>query len=430
MKTQQIVLASRPIGTPTDANFRFENIELAELKDGEVLLEGMYYSVDPYMRGRMNDAKSYIPAFQIDQPISGAVIAKVVKSKSDGLKSGDIVSGHLPWRVQMVVPTNGLSKIDSSVSPVTYWLDVLGMTGITAYFGLMKIGKPKAGETVVVSAAAGAVGLVVGQIAKLLGCYVVGIAGSDEKIKLLKSKYGFDDALNYKTITDLKAAISKSCPKGVDIYYDNVGGEISDAVISNINFHARIILCGQIALYNSTEIPTGPRLQPMLLTRSVLMQGFIVGDFQSQFPEAIDHLAKWLKEGKIKFDQTIVHGFDQLPTALLGLFKGRNIGKMIVEAENSAFPGYPHYPASEDIYNKEKEVDLDPEDLTKVESTIEQIGKKNEKDFCEDLTGEDLDVPGSEADEAENNAGSEDEENNYYSLGGDNHNDLEEDAGE
>jgi len=332
MNTQQIVLASRPVGLPTLDNFRFENIELPDLQDGEVLLDGLYYSVDPYMRGRMNDGKSYVPPFQIDQPISGTVLAKVVKSKSDDLKPGDFISGNLPWRVQTIAPSKGLSKIDASVAPLIYHLDVLGMTGLTAYFGLMEIGKPKAGETVVISGAAGAVGLVVGQIAKIQGCRVVGIAGSDEKIQLLKDKYGFDDAINYNTSTNLKMAISTSCPNGVDIYYDNVGGEISDAVISNINFHARIPLCGQISLYNSTEKPVGPRLQPMLLTRSVLMQGFIVSNFKSQFPDAISHLAKWVKEGKITSEQTIVHGFNELPSALLGLFKGANIGKMIVEA--------------------------------------------------------------------------------------------------
>jgi hypothetical protein len=332
MKTQQIVLASRPVGTPTIENFRFENIELPDLQDGEVLLEGLYYSVDPYMRGRMNDAKSYVPPFQVDQPMSGGVIAKVIASQSNNLNPGDVVSGMLPWRVQIIAPAKDLSKINESNAPISYHLDVLGLTGLTAYFGLVEIGKPKTGETVVVSGAAGAVGLVVGQIAKIYGCRVVGIAGSDEKINLLKDKYSFDEAINYKTVTDLKRAISEVCPKGVDIYFDNVGGEISDAVISNINFHARIALCGQISLYNSTEIPIGPRLQPMLLTRSVLMQGYIVSNFQSQFPEGISHLGKWLQEGKIKFEQTIVHGFDQLPTALLGLFKGTNIGKMIVEA--------------------------------------------------------------------------------------------------
>ena len=253
MKTQQIVLASRPVGTPTPDNFRFESIALPHLRDGEVLLEGMYYSVDPYMRGRMNDTKSYVPPFQIDQPMAGGVIAKVIESKSTDLKPGDIVSGMLPWRVKTITLAKGLLKIDASAVPLSYHLDVLGMTGLTAYFGLMEIGKPKPGETVVVSAAAGAVGLVVGQIAKIHGCRVVGIAGSDEKIKLLKDKFGFDEAINYKTVTDLKTTISKACPKGVDIYFDNVGGEISDAVISNINFHARIPLCGQISLYNSTE---------------------------------------------------------------------------------------------------------------------------------------------------------------------------------
>jgi NADPH-dependent curcumin reductase CurA len=332
MNTQQIVLSSRPAGLPTLNNFRFESIALPDLQDGEVLLEGLYYSVDPYMRGRMNDAKSYVPPFEIGQPISGSAIEKVLMSKSIDFKPGDIVSGGLPWRIKTVAPAKGLVKIDASVAPLMYNLDVLGMTGLTAYFGLVEIGKPKAGETVVVSGAAGAVGLVVGQIAKIYGCRVVGIAGSDEKIELLKDKFGFDDAINYKTVTDLKKAISKSCPKGVDIYFDNVGGEISDAVISNINFHARIPLCGQISLYNSTETPVGPRLQPMLLTRSVLMQGFIVSNFQSHFPEAVSHLARWLQEGKMKFEQTIVHGFDQLPTALLGLFKGTNIGKMVVEA--------------------------------------------------------------------------------------------------
>lgn len=332
MTTKQIVLASRPKGTPDKDNFRLENIALPDIKECEVLLQGLYYSVDPYMRGRMNDAKSYAPPFQIDQPIEGGVVAKVLASKLDKFKPGDIVSGGLPWRQQIIAAEKGLQKIDTTIAPASYYLGILGMTGLTAYFGLMDIGKPKAGETVVVSGAAGAVGVVVGQIAKILGCRVIGIAGSDEKIKLLKEEFGFDEAINYITTTDLKKAIAALCPNGVDIYYDNVGGEISDAVISNINFHARIPLCGQISLYNSTEVPVGPRLQPMLLTRSVLMQGFIVSNYQSRFPEGIQHLAQWVKEGKLKFTETIVHGFDQLPTALLGLFKGENIGKMIVEA--------------------------------------------------------------------------------------------------
>ena len=332
MKVKQIVLASRPKGMPTTENFRFEEVELPALQPGEVLLKGLYYSVDPYMRGRMNDAKSYTPPFQTDQPIQGGIVAEVVESKTENFKPGDKVSGNLPWRQQFTAPEKGLNKIDISLAPASNFLGILGMTGLTAYFGLMHIGKPKAGETVVVSGAAGAVGTVVGQLAKIHGCHVVGIAGSDEKVKLLKQEFGFDEALNYKTTPDLKKAIAEACPNGVDIYFDNVGGEISDAVISNINFHARIPLCGQISLYNNTEVAMGPRIQPMLLTRSALMQGFIVSNFQSLFPEGISYLAQQVKAGKLKSTETIVHGFDQLPVALLALSKGENTGKMIVEA--------------------------------------------------------------------------------------------------
>ncbi len=332
MKTKQIVLASRPKGLPTLDNFKTYSVELPEIKEGDVLLQAMYFSVDPYMRGRMNDAKSYVPPFEIDKPLAGSVVAKIIESKSDSFKPGDIVVGMLPWQNEMIATEKDVKKIDTTIAPASYYLGILGMTGLTAYFGLMQIGKPKAGETVVVSGAAGAVGVVVGQIAKIQGCHVVGIAGTDEKIKLLKGEFGFDEAINYKTTPDIKKAIATACPKGVDIYFDNVGGEISDAVISNINFHARIPLCGQIALYNSSETPMGPRLQPMLLTRSVLMQGFIVGNFKEQFPEGIQQLAQWVKEGKLKFTETIEHGFEKLPAALLGLFKGENTGKMIVEA--------------------------------------------------------------------------------------------------
>ncbi len=332
MKTEQIVLASRPKGLPVADNFRMEDIELAEIKGGEILLKGMFYSVDPYMRGRMNDAKSYAPPFEIDKPIAGGVVAKVVGSKSDKYKTGDVVVGNLPWQKDIVANENAVRMIDTTVAPASYYLSILGMTGLTAYFGLMHIGKPKAGETVVVSGAAGAVGIVVGQIAKINGCRVIGIAGSDDKIKMLKDEFGFDEAINYKTVPDMNKAIASACPKGVDVYFDNVGGDISDAVIKNINFHARIPLCGQIALYNSTEIAMGPRLQPMLLTRSVLMQGFIVSNFEAQFGEGIKMLSQWVKEGKLKFTETIEHGFENLPKALLGLFNGDNTGKMIVEA--------------------------------------------------------------------------------------------------
>ncbi len=332
MKTKQVVLASRPIGLPVITDFRIEEVVLPAINKGEILLKGLYFSVDPYMRGRMNDAKSYAIPFQIDQPIVGGVVAIVSESKSEMFKPSEVVVGNLPWSELSIASEKDLRKIVISKIHPSYYLGILGMPGITAYLGLMRIGKPKKGETVVVSGAAGAVGVVAGQIAKIHGCYVVGIAGSDEKVKTLKDEFGFDEVINYKTTKDLNKSIADACPKGVDVYYDNVGGEISDAVINAINFHARIIICGQIALYNSTDVPMGPRIQPTLLTRSVLMQGFIVGDFQDHFLEASEQLSKWLAEGKLTYTETIERGFEKLPKALLGLFKGENIGKMIVEA--------------------------------------------------------------------------------------------------
>jgi NADPH:quinone reductase len=331
MKTKRIVLTSRPNGFPTLHNFRIEEITLPEMIHGEVLLKGMYYSVDPYMRGRMNDVKSYIEPFQIDQPISGGVVAEVIESKSSHLNSGDLVIGILPWKEYSIISDKVLRKIDVDGVPPSYHLGVLGMTGLTAYFGLIHIGKPKKGETVVVSGAAGAVGIIVGQIAKIYGCYVVGITGSDEKGKLLKSQFGYDEVINYKTSKDIKKDILKICPDGVDVYFDNVGGDISDAVVTHINFNARIALCGQIATYNDTKVTLGPRWQTTLLTRSVLLQGFIINNYKSEFPEGIKNLSQWILEGKLKFTETIVEGFDELPNALLGLFKGQNTGKMIVK---------------------------------------------------------------------------------------------------
>lgn len=332
MKTQEIILASRPKGMPTKNNFEIRESDVSSLSDGEVRLKGLYYSVDPYMRGRMNEGKSYVPPFKVGEPIEGSVIAEVVESKSSAFANGDKVHARLPWKQEMTAKGEHLQKIDDSIAPASYYLSILGMTGLTAYFGLLDIGKPIPGDTVVVSGAAGAVGSVVGQIAKIKACRVVGIAGTDAKVKMLKEKFGFDEAINYKTTEDIKGAIAEACPDGVDIYFDNVGGPISDAVIANINFHARIALCGQISLYNATETPKGPRLQPMLLTRSVLMKGFIVGNYSDRFPEGIKQLAEWVKDGKLTFEETIVDGFENLPEAFLGLFHGDNKGKMVVKA--------------------------------------------------------------------------------------------------
>jgi NADPH:quinone reductase len=331
MNTRQIVLKSRPKAFPVLDNFQFENFDLPLLKENEVLLKCLFFSVDPYLRGRMNNAKSYVSSFQLGQPIEGGVIAEVTESKSKNFQPGDKVLGTLPWRIQTIAPANALQKIDTTFAPASYYLGILGMPGLTAYFGLLDIGKPKSGEIVVVSGAAGAVGLIAGQLAKIKGCIVIGITGSDAKVNLLKEEFGFDVALNYKSTSHLKNDLARLCPNGIDIYFDNVGGEISDAVINNINYHGRIVLCGQIALYNSVEIPIGPRLQPKLLSRSVLMQGYIIGDYQNRFPEGLQQLSTWLDAGKLKFTETIIDGFDELPGALIGLFEGVNTGKMIVK---------------------------------------------------------------------------------------------------
>ncbi|ARK09676.1 NADP-dependent oxidoreductase [Fibrella sp. ES10-3-2-2] len=331
MSDHQILLASRPKGMPDATNFSVEVVTLPELQAGDVLIEPTYFSVDPYMRGRMNEGKSYIAPFEVGQPLVGGAVARVVESLADGIAAGDLVTGSLPWATRAVVPGKSLKKIDASLVPASYYLGILGMPGLTAYFGLLDIGNPQPGETVVVSGAAGAVGIIVGQIAKIKGARVVGIAGSDDKIALLKDEFGFDAVVNYKTAGDLSAAIAEACPNGVDVYFDNVGGDVSDAVIKHLNFHARIPLCGQIALYNTTDVPMGPRIQPMLLTRSVLMKGFTIGNYQARFGEGIKQLAAWVGEGKLRYTETTIKGFDKLPEALLGLFSGQNTGKMIVE---------------------------------------------------------------------------------------------------
>ncbi|MGN6531370.1 MAG: NADP-dependent oxidoreductase [Ginsengibacter sp.] len=331
MDAQQIVLASRPEGVPTEQNFRKESYTLPVLNDEEVLIKSLYFSVDPYMRGRMNDAKSYARPFQINEPIYGNTIGEIKESRSASYKEGELVRGILPWATESVTKTESIVKIDTSIADATYYLGILGMPGLTAFFGLLYIGKPNPGETVVVSGAAGAVGIIAGQIAKLKDCRVVAIAGSDEKIKMLKDDFHFDEAINYKTTPVLNEAIKEACPENVDIYFDNVGGKISDAVILNINYYARIVLCGQISLYNATETPIGPRLGPLLVGKSALMQGFLVSDFKSKFSEGIQQLSQWIKAGALKYHETVIKGFDKLPESFTGLFSGKNIGKMIVK---------------------------------------------------------------------------------------------------
>ncbi len=326
-----IVLNNRPNGKPKSSDFKFLDEEVPKINENEILLKTKFVSVDPYLRGRMSDAKSYVPPFELHKPISSGIIAEVVASNMEKFKVGDMVSGLLEWKEYQTSSNNELIKIDNSSAPLSNYLGVLGMTGLTAYFGLQKIGVPKKGETIVVSGAAGAVGSIVGQIGKILGCRVVGIAGTDEKVDLLKTTFGFDDAINYKTVKDMTESIAKACPDGVDVYFDNVGGAISDSVHANVNRLGRIIVCGAISSYNETSTPQGPRVEHFLIRKSALMQGFIVGNYASQFPEGIKQLTQWLEDGKLKYSETIEHGFDAIPEAFIDLFEGKNKGKMIIE---------------------------------------------------------------------------------------------------
>jgi len=330
--TQTILLKNRPEGKPSLSDFEFvtEKTDLT-INQGEILLESTYVSVDPYLRGRMSEAKSYIPPFELNKPIQSGVVAKVIASKNDLFKEGDFVFGMLDWKTKQVSTGEGLLKVDPTKASLSAYLGILGMTGLTAYSGLTYIGKPVAGETLVVSGAAGAVGSVVGQIGKILGLRVIGIAGTDEKVELLKTKFGFDAGINYNTCNDIKAELAQLAPKGVDIYFDNVGGPISDAVLFHINKFARIVLCGSISVYNNTELPKSLSVQPFLVKNSALMQGFIVTNYTEKFPEAITHLSGWLAEGKLSYTETIVEGFDQIPNAFINLFEGKNTGKMIVK---------------------------------------------------------------------------------------------------
>ena len=325
-----ILLANRPVGKPAASDFRFEDIDMPSPNDGEVLLKTIYVSVDPYLRGRMSDAKSYVEPFELNKPMSSALIAEVTESKNPDFKAGDYITAGLEWKLFQTSNGKGLTKVDPTVSLSAY-LGVLGMTGLTALMGLQEIGKPKSGETLVVSGAAGAVGSIVGQIGKILGCRVIGIAGSDEKNEALKSKFGFDEAINYKTTENLQEAIAAAAPNGVDIYFDNVGGDISDAVIFNMNKYGRIGICGAISSYNDTEASQGPRLQPYILKNSMLMQGFIVSNYADKFPEGVKQLSEWLKAGKLQYSETVVNGFDQIPQAFMDLFDGKNEGKMVVK---------------------------------------------------------------------------------------------------
>jgi NADPH-dependent curcumin reductase CurA len=326
---RQILLKSRPVGRPSEDNFALVESPIPEPGVGQLLNRTIYLSLDPYMRGRMSETKSYAEPVQLGTVMVGSTVSEVVKSNHPGFVAGDIVVGYDGWQEFAISNGEGLRKLDPSQGPISYALGALGMPGLTAYSGLLDVGQPQPGETVVVSAAAGAVGSVVGQIAKLKGCRAVGLAGSDEKCAYVVQTLGFDACINYKT-QDLDQALKESCPGGVDVYYDNVAGPILAAVLRRINRGARIPLVGLISQYNAAVPPPGPNLMPLLVQRASI-QGYLVSDHFDRFGEFLRDVSGWITEGKVKVKEDVVEGLENAPKAFLGLFEGKNVGKLIVK---------------------------------------------------------------------------------------------------
>ncbi|MCX7157589.1 MAG: NADP-dependent oxidoreductase [Proteobacteria bacterium] len=324
-----IVLASRPQGWVSSENFRLESCAMPVPKDGEVLVKNLWLSLDPYMRGRISEAKSYVPPVAIGAVMVGQTVGEVIESKAPGLKAGDHVLTSLGWQTHGVARGAEVTKVDGSKVPLSYFLGVLGMPGLTAYFGLYEIGHPRAGNTLVVSAASGAVGSVVGQLAKASGCRVVGIAGGKAKCDYVVKDLGFDACVDYKA-GKLSEDLAAACPNGVDVYFENVGGEIMEAVMSKMNFASRMVVCGLISDYNRTE-PYAINSMRAVLVNRIRMQGMIVFDWINRYPEGIKALSGLVASGKIKYRESVVQGIENAPQGLVDLLQGKNFGKQLVK---------------------------------------------------------------------------------------------------
>jgi NADPH-dependent curcumin reductase len=335
---RKVVLDSRPVGSPTTDNFRLEATAIPKPSSGQVLLRTLYLSLDPYMRGRMSDAPSYATPVEIGDVMVGSTISCVEDSQHPDYHIDDLVLGYSGWQDYDISDGSNLTKLDDSATRPSLALGVLGMPGFTAYMGLLDIGQPKAGETVVVAAASGAVGSVVGQIANIKGCHVVGIAGGAEKCQFVIDELGFDACIDHHN-GDFPQQLAAACPKGIDIYFENVGGAVFDAVLPLLNVSARIPLCGLIANYNDTALPSGPDrlglLTSKLLTKRIKMQGFIIfDDYGHRYDEFFCQMSTWLNEGKIKFREDFVDGLENAPQAFIGLLEGKNFGKLIIRVAN------------------------------------------------------------------------------------------------
>lgn len=327
---RRFLLAKRPVGAVRRDDFSFETVPAEQPGEGQVLVRNLYLSLDPAMRGWMNEGKSYIPPVALGQVMRALGVGEVVASNHPGYQPGDYVSGALGVQDYFTGEPQGLHKIDPNLAPLPRYLSALGMTGMTAYFALLEVGQPKAGDTVVISGAAGAVGSIVGQIAKIKGCRVVGIAGGAEKCQYLKDELGFDGVIDYKA-EDVLAGLKRECPKGVDVYFDNVGGDILDAVLTRINFKARIVICGAISQYNNKEAVKGPANYLSLLVNRARMEGFVVMDYTKDYGKAALEIAGWLGSGQVKSKEDVVEGLETFPETLLKLFSGENFGKLVLK---------------------------------------------------------------------------------------------------
>jgi len=326
--SREIRLASRPKGLPTAADFALAEVELGPLQDQEVMVRNLFMSVDPYMRGRMNDRKSYVPPFELGKPLGGSAVGEVIESRAPQFKPGDVVLSNNGWREQFNATAKELRAVSRDIQPLSLYLGALGMTGMTAWVGLNLV-ELKAGESIYISGAAGAVGSVAGQLAKLRGCRVIGSAGSTEKVRFLREECGFDVAFNYKE-SPVPEQLNRAAPDGIDVYFDNVGGESLSAALSALRVHGRIAACGSIAVYNQEKAPPGPSNLFNIIIKRLTIKGFIVRDWMDRQKEFEQEVAGYFRAGKLKARETIVDGLDQAVPAFLGLFEGKNIGKMVV----------------------------------------------------------------------------------------------------
>ncbi|MCY3901635.1 MAG: NADP-dependent oxidoreductase [Caldilineaceae bacterium] len=329
--SREVHLRSRPHGLPSADNFALVETELPAPAGDQVLIRNRFISVDPYMRGRMRDTRSYTPPFGLDEPLTGGAVGEVISSASEEFDAGDFVLHMLGWREYALAEARGLTKVDPSLAPLQSYLGVLGMPGMTAYVGLLDIGEPQPGETVFVSGAAGAVGAQVCQIAKIKGCRVVGTAGSAAKTRWLEEVAGVDATINYKETSNLRRALKQACPDGIDVYFENVGGAHLEAALQYMNNWGRIVVCGMISQYNATAAPPGPANLVLMIGRRLRMQGFIVSDHPERRDDFVRDVSGWMKEGRLKWEETVFEGIERAPEAFIGLFHGENLGKMLVK---------------------------------------------------------------------------------------------------